>query len=170
MISGIVTQIAIYPTAGAEAVLLEEVEAREGLGLVGDRCALALGSFQKGGEMGSRQVTIIGEEDLLVAGFTLGESRRGIAIRCFRDEHNVEKPVDDWLELAWLQGRAECALGDARVLFGKYCDPCHRPSKLSGKTGFKRALYGKAGYAVEVTKSGIIRVGDRLIPPPKGYK
>jgi hypothetical protein len=52
----------------------------------------------------------------------------------------------------------------------KYCDPCTRPSKLSGKTkSFKERFFDRGGLIAEIIEGGVITVGDQLIPPPKGY-
>lgn len=73
------------------------------------------------------------------------------------------------VELMWLIGR-EFQIGTARFRGVKYCDPCTRPSKLSGKKkSFKETFFDRGGLIAEVIEGGIIKTGDPVIPPPKGY-
>jgi MOSC domain-containing protein YiiM len=52
----------------------------------------------------------------------------------------------------------------------KYCDPCNKPGKLVGKEkSFKEAFFDRGGLVAEILTSGVIKIGDSLIPPPKGY-
>lgn len=133
---------------------VDEVEALTGQGLLGDRYALGKGSFNKGKE-GMRQVTLINGIFFEGSGFHYEDSRRNI--------------VTDGVELMWLIGR-EFTIGAARMRGVKYCDPCKRPSKLAGKTAsFQEKFFDRGGLVAEVLESGVIRVGDSVVPPPKGY-
>ncbi len=89
------------------------------------------------------------------SGFTPEETRRNIVTRD--------------VELMWLIGR-EFQIGEARFRGLKYCDPCQRPSKLSGKfVDFTRSFHDRGGLISEVIVSGLIRRGDAIIPPHRGY-
>ncbi len=69
----------------------------------------------------------------------------------------------------WLIGR-EFQIGMARFRGVKYCDPCTRPNKLSGrKMNFKETFFDRGGLIAEVVEGGIIKIGDPVIPPPKNY-
>lgn len=73
------------------------------------------------------------------------------------------------VELMWLVGR-EFRIGDARFRGVKYCDPCKRPGKLSGNVNsFQEKFFDCGGLVAEVLEGGVIRVGDSIVPPPKGY-
>jgi MOSC domain-containing protein YiiM len=51
----------------------------------------------------------------------------------------------------------------------KYCDPCLRPSKLSGnKAVFKDAFHDRGGLIAEILSGGLIKIGSPVVPP-KGH-
>lgn len=133
---------------------MQEVEVIAGRGLKGDRYATGSGSFNKD-TPGKRQVTFMNSIFFPGSGFEFKDSRRNLFV--------------EGVELMWLIGR-EFTLGTARFKGLKYCDPCNRPSKLSGKQmSFKEAFFDRGGLVAEVLESGITVIGDPLIPPPKGY-
>ncbi len=154
MTSGKVLAICIGPKAGDPMQSVDYVEAIEGAGLHGDRYCRGEGSFSKGAK-GTRQVTIMNACFFPGSGFEYIDSRRNL--------------FTEGVELMWLIGR-DFQIGEARMRGVRYCDPCMRPSKLSGKkASFKDAFHDRGGLIVEVIKGGLIRVGDAVIPPPKGY-
>ena len=58
-------------------------------------------------------------------------------------------------------------LGAVELQGTELCDPCDRPSSLSGKTGFKSAFTNDKGESigglrVEILTSGSIRIGDSV--------
>ncbi|MBI2640204.1 MAG: hypothetical protein HYW90_04955 [Candidatus Sungbacteria bacterium] len=133
---------------------MEEVEAIAGQGLKGDRYATGEGSFNKG-KQGNRQVTLMNAIFFDGSGFEFRDSRRNIFVQ--------------GVELMWLIGR-EFQIGTARFRGLKYCDPCTRPSKLSGKQkSFKETFFDRGGLIAEVIEGGIIKTGDPVIPPPNSY-
>lgn len=152
--NGIVKAICIGPEAGKLMVNLTEVQALAGLGLEGDRYTSGNGSFNRG-DQGTRQVTLMNAIFFTGSGFEFKDSRRNI--------------FTEGVELMWLIGQ-EFQIGNARFCGLKYCDPCTRPSKLSGNTrSFKEAFFDRGGLIAEIIESGTIKVGDPVIPPPKGY-
>lgn len=154
MANGTVVAICICPTADGTMQQVEAVEAIAGVGLRGDRYAVAQGSFNKE-VLGKRQVTLINSIFFEESGFEYVDSRRNI--------------VTVGVELMWLIGR-EFKVGGALLRGIKYCDPCNRPSTLSGKTtSFRDAFSDRGGLVAEILSGGLIRVGDTIIPPPKGY-
>ncbi len=154
MSTGTVTAIYIAPKAGAPMERVSEVQAIAGAGLAGDRYCSGQGSFNDG-DVGRRQVTLINEIFFYDTSFDYVDSRRNI----------VTKDV----ELMWLIGR-EFQIGGARFRGVKYCDPCQRPSNLARKVyNFKRAFFDRGGLVAEIIEGGLIKEGDVVIPPPKGY-
>ncbi len=152
--NGYVQDIYICPKKGGPMQAVREVEAIGGFGLKGDRYAAASGSWNKG-EFGKRQVTLINGIFFEGSGFTFADSRRNIIT------YNVE--------LMWLIGR-EFVIGSAIFRGVKYCDPCSRPSRLSGNPrDFAVAFSDRGGLVAEIIQDGIIRVRDPIIPPPKNY-
>lgn len=155
MPNGVVEAICIAPEAGLPMRMVERVEAIAGKGLLGDRYAAGAGSFNKKTGVGIRQVTLMNARFFEGSGFEYRESRRNIFVR--------------GTELMWLIGR-EFQIGTARMQGLKYCDPCMRPSKLAGKTtAFKDVFEDAGGLMAEVLEDGIVRIGDIVVPPPKGY-
>jgi hypothetical protein len=151
MARGTVVAICIAPVAGAALTQAPSVEARAGEGLTGDRYGAAEGSFSRG-EKGNRQVTLINALFFKGTHFEFTDSRRNL--------------VTSGVELMDLIGR-EFDVGAARLLGVKYCDPCDRPSKLSGKAGFRDAFFDRGGLVASIIKSGRIAVGDAVIPGPR---
>ncbi len=152
--NGTVVAICICPVREGQMRQVSEVEAIAGQGLKGDRYATGEGSFNRG-KQGNRQVTLINGLFFEGSGFEYVDSRRNI--------------VTMDVELMWLIGR-EFDIGTARFRGVKYCDPCLKPSTLSGKKqSFKEAFFDRGGLVAEVIRSGLIKPGDSVIPPPKGY-
>lgn len=151
---GTVRAICISAVAGEPMQEVPEVQAVVGHGLRGDRYATGEGSFNKG-SMGSRQVTFMNTIFFEGSGFEFKDSRRNIFV--------------EGVELMWLIGR-EFQVGTARFRGIKYCDPCQRPSKLSGKAeSFRDAFFDRGGLIAEVVETGVIRVDDEVKTPSKGY-
>ena len=140
--------------AGQPLQVVQEVEAIAGAGLKGDRYCTGEGSWNKG-RAGKRQVTLINGLFFEGSGFDYVDSRRNI--------------VTAGVELMWLIGQ-EFQIGAARFRGLKYCDPCNRPSRLAGRDkSFQEAFFDRSGLVAEVVEGGLIKVGDAIIPPPKGY-
>lgn len=151
---GTVVALCICPAAGQPMQEVREVEAVAGAGLKGDRYASGEGSFNKG-DPSRRPVTFINGLFFEGSGYEYVESRRNI--------------VTMGVELMWLIGR-EFSVGEARFRGVKYCDPCERPRKLAGKTAsFREAFLDRGGLIAEIVQGGVIRTGDSVVPPPKGY-
>ena len=92
----------------------------------------------------------------LKSGFEYVDSRRNI--------------VTSDIDLMWLIGR-EFQIGNSVRMRGlKYCDPCNRPSKLSGKKkNFKETFFDCGGLIAEIIEGDLIKVTDLVISPPKEY-
>jgi hypothetical protein len=131
--------------AGEKMEEVEIAEAIAGAGLAGDRYSTGEGSFNRR-QQGKRQVTLINSIFFQNSGFEYAESRRNI--------------VTEGVELMWLIGR-EFQIGKARFRGQNYCDPCLRPSRLSGKTEkFLEAFSDRGGLVAEVIESGRIKKSD----------
>jgi MOSC domain-containing protein len=152
--SGTIKAICIGAVAGGLMQVVQSAEAIAGQGLNGDRYSRGEGSFNKG-RQGRRQVTLINGSFFPGSGFEYVETRRNI--------------VTLGIELMDLIGK-EFRVGEALMRGVKYCDPCLRPSALSGKTtAFKDVFHDRGGLVAEVLESGMIRVDDLVIPPKKNY-
>lgn len=150
MANGTVVAICIASAKGLPMQSVESVEAVAGSGLVGDRYFKGEGSWNKG-KPSKRQVTLMNAWFFEGSGFTFAESRRNIFTR--------------GVELMWLIGR-EFQIGKVRFRGVKYCDPCQRPSSLSGNfCDFQEVFHDRGGLIAEVLESGIIRLGDTIIAP-----
>lgn len=133
---------------------MQEVQAVAGVGLLGDRYAFGTGSWNKTTGVGKRQVTLM--NDKFIQGSTFGP------------QHTRRNIITRDIELMWLIGR-EFTIGAARFRGVKYCDPCQRPSKLSAIEDFTGTFQDSGGLIAEVLDGGLIKVGDAIIPPPRGY-
>jgi hypothetical protein len=151
MTNGKVVAICISPIAGGKMEEVEIAEAIAGAGLAGDRYSIAEGSFNRK-QQGRRQVTLINAFFFENSGFEYFESRRNI--------------VTHGVELMWLIGR-EFQIGKARFRGQNYCDPCLRPSRLSGKTEkFLETFSDRGGLVAEIIESGTIKRGDLITLKP----
>jgi len=152
MKNGIVMAICICPELGKPMQEVESVEAIAGMGLKGDRYATGEGSWNKG-RQGKRQVTLFNWRFIHGSNFSHVDTRRNIF-------------VDD-AELMYLIGK-RFPIGGAIFDGIKYCDPCPRPSNLSGNSqDFQETFFDRGGLIAQVAYGGIIRVGDPLLVPPR---
>lgn len=154
MASGKVCGIFIAREKRAPMEELQDVLAEQGNGLCGDRYQNGGGSYNRGSP-GKRQVTLINIMFFQGSGFEPIESRRNLVV------HGVE--------LMDLIGK-EFHIGNAVLKGVKYCDPCHVPSAMAGKSySFRDAFFDRGGLVAEVIKTGVIKVGNAVIPPKKDY-
>lgn len=136
---------------------IDAVMAHAGRGLEGDRYCDNRGSWNQK-RPGRRQVTLMNLR------FTFMLRLLGVDIRPSDTRRNI---FTSGVELMWLIGH-EFTIGAARMRGVKYCDPCERPGKLSGKPGFEELFQDCGGLVAEIVEGGFVRVGDVIIPPPKG--
>lgn len=130
--TGQVVQIFIATDAGEPMREVREVNAVAGKGLEGDRYAGDRGAFSKSRRSVKRQVSLIEQEAIERAGgkFTAQETRRNIVVRNF--------PLNDMV------GK-EFRIGESFMKGVELCPPCHIPSELCGKKGFKETFTGFGG-------------------------
>jgi MOSC domain-containing protein YiiM len=141
-----------------KALPMQEVpqaRAIPGFGLEGDRYAVNRGAWSNSKREAVRQVTLFSFEDLFLSNlmfevprFTAQDTRRNIMVT--------------GILLNDLVGR-EFLVGEVRMRGIELCDPCERPSKLSGKPGFEKAFATRGGIRAEVLTDGLIRPGDEVV-------
>lgn len=148
--------VAIYVAARRTEPMtaLESVEARPGLGLLGDRYAARAGTFTpRSDRLRGYEVTLIESEALengaLPGGDRLafGESRRNLVTR--------------GVDLNALVGR-EFSVGVVRLYGQRLCEPCAHLERLT-RPGVIRTLAHRAGLRADVLSAGTISVGDPLV-------
>ena len=153
------TVLALY-IAQEKGRAMEErpnVSALAGIGLEGDRYALGGGAWSDSKRKTMRHVSLIAQEAIdeanaaLERPFERAETRRNI--------------VTQGIDLNALVGK-EFLVGSVRMRGVELCDPCGRPSKLSGKDGFEAAFQLRGGLRAEILSSGPIAVGDAITDAP----
>lgn len=146
---GRVLEINIAKYAGGEMIPLSNARLYWGAGIIEDRYAKSIGTWTKSIRKAVRDVSFISVEGMLIANrglsdqFTFDETRRNIL---------VDVPA---LTLNRLVGK-EFEIDTTRFLGSELCDPCQRPSMISGKRLFKEAFEGVAGLRAGVVQSGEI--------------
>ena len=125
-------------------LVVDQVEAREGYGLTGERYS------KKGGK---RQVTLIQWEHIpVIASLVHTENvhlydlRRNIAV--------------SGINLLALKNK-RFAIGDAIFEYTGLCDPCSAMEAALGDGGFN-AMDGHGGINARIIKAGIIRLSDKV--------
>jgi MOSC domain-containing protein YiiM len=114
-------------------------------GLVGDHYA---------GRSGSREVSLIGEENLAAIGAFLGSGPASPALL----RRNI---VTTGINLLALKGR-RFRLGTAILAYAGECHPCSRMELLLGTGGYN-AVRGQGGILARVLEAGRVEIGDALI-------
>lgn len=150
--NGKVTHIFIARQAGDPMLAVAEVVALENAGLQGDRYVGEKGSWSKSRKPVKRHVTLIEKEVIDRVGTLLPQdTRRNIVVSNF--------------QLNGLIGKI-FIVGGVKMLGVELCDPCQRPSKLSGKPGFEEDFKNYGGLRAQILNTGVIKVDDeiKLIP------
>jgi MOSC domain-containing protein YiiM len=142
--------VAIYTTtdAGKPMQAHDDVQAIEGVGLDGDRYALAVG------EHSGRQVTLI-EREAVAAVNAEGLDELG--------EHETRRNlVTEGVPLNHLVGQT-FRIGEVVFEGKRLAEPC---SYLAGLTrpGVSRALVHRGGLRADIVGGGVLRVGDAITP------
>lgn len=151
--AGTVVSMCICPIAGAPMQHVYEATAIEGQGLKGDRYCVGEGSFNQG-KVGDRQVTIMNAKFFADTrhSFRYADSRRNIFTL--------------GVEVMDLIGN-DFRIGEVWLHGVKYAYTCGRPSMLCGKPGFDDVFHDLGGIVAQITKGGIIHMGDTVIPPER---
>ena len=141
---GTVTWIGVRPERRADMLVVDAVEAKTQSGLTGDRYA---------GRSGSRQVTLIQTEHLLVIASTLGlESVDPASLR-----RNL---CVSGINLLALKDK-QFQIGEVILEYTGLCHPCSFMEETFGAGGYN-AVRGHGGINARVIQSGVIRLGDKL--------
>lgn len=143
--AGTVEWLGVRPARREPMVIVDAVEAREGIGLTGDRF--------KGGAASKRQVTLIQAEHLRVIAQLLGRERVDPALL----RRNI---VISGINLLALNG-AQFSIGDVLMEGTGPCHPCSRMEETFGAGGYN-AVRGHGGITARVLAGGVIRLGDAV--------
>jgi MOSC domain-containing protein YiiM len=148
MSNGTVESIHIASAPSGPMEARHQVFAIPGVGLVGDRYALKLGTFYK--PEPDRELTLIEAEAVeslrrdYKVNLAAGDARRNLVTRGV--------PLSD------LVGR-EFRIGDVRIRGLRLSEPCDHLQKVTGKQLVK-GLCHRAGLRAQILTQGTIRVGD----------
>lgn len=152
--SGTIVGLCISETMFSDMTDVDSVMSIADEGLEGDRYSRGEGRFNRD-RQGYRQVTLMNARFFTHTAFKFSDSRRNVFV--------------EGVELMWLIGR-EFQIGAASFEGVSYCDPCNLPSKRAGKAdSFKKTFEDCGGLIAKINKGGLLRVGDDVVPPPKGY-
>jgi len=141
---GVVERIAVAPSAGEPAQLVETVRALADLGLAGDRHVVGKGTFPSG--MPGSALTLIEAEvcESFDPPLVPSEHRRNLVTR--------------GIDLNALVGR-EFTIGEVRCRGMRLCEPCTVAQRYAGRPVL-RALVHRGGLRADILYDGEIRIGD----------
>lgn len=140
---GVVEQIVIRATAGAEATLPQRASADAGRGLRGDRYFNGEGTYFKDGKDG-QDLTLIDAEVLELVGLSGAQAGRNLVTR--------------GIDLGALIGR-HFRIGAVECFGARDCPPCALLQRRT-RPGVLRALADCGGLRADVLVGGEIVVGD----------
>ena len=141
---GKVEWVSVRPKAKGEVKPLEEVEAQEGKGLVGDHYS---------GKSGHRQVTLIQAEHLAGVAYML-------KTEVIDPELTRRNIVVSGINLLAFEDQ-QFQIGEAVLQMTGPCEPCERMEENLGEGGYN-AMRGHGGITCRVVKGGKIKVGDKV--------
>ncbi|QXC62978.1 MOSC domain-containing protein [Aquihabitans sp. G128] len=145
---GRVEWIGLRPARREPVVVVDEVAAEVGRGLVGDRWTPRAGGRHR------RQVTLIQAEHLPVIAALAGVDALDPAVL----RRNV---VVSGINLLALKGR-RIRVGDVVLALTSPCDPCSRMEEALGPGGYN-AMRGHGGWNASVEVAGTIAVGSPVV-------
>ncbi len=142
------------PNKGEAMRYHTSIKAIRGIGLEGDRYALGIGAHSKSKRIVIRHVSLIAIEAIL-------EANKATAV-AFTPDETRRNLVTMGVDVNTLIGKV-FGMGHAVFKGVEWCDPCGRPSNLSGKPGFEEAYKERGGLRAEVLEGGIISVGNPIM-------
>jgi MOSC domain-containing protein YiiM len=141
-------QILISPDKGQPMISQVNVRAISGQGLEGDRYAQGKGAWSKSREGETiRHVSLIESEAIEGSDFLPEDTRRNL--------------ITEGIDLNSLVGQT-FQIGEVKLKGVELCEPCQRPSKLSGKSGFAEVFQNRGGLRAEILTEGELNVGDSI--------
>lgn len=143
--AGRIEWLGVRPERAATMLEIDEVLARTGAGLVGDRYR---------GSNGKRGVTLIQAEHLPVIAALSGHA----SVMPATLRRNV---VVSGLPLVALKGR-RFRIGAAVLEGTGPCDPCSLMEAALGPGGFN-AMRGHGGLCARIVEGGVMRLGDAVV-------
>ncbi len=153
MVRGKVRGLFVAAVAGDPVESVEEVTVVAGVGVTGDRYAARAGRRARSGTA----LTLVEAETIEALGrecgidLDLGGTRRNV--------------VTEGVALNDLVGLT-FGVGSLEVRGVRISKPCRHLEALTGITGLRRALAGRAGLCADVVVGGVVRVGDVITVPP----
>lgn len=147
-----IVRIWISPSTGEPTASVEEIEAIENKGLVGDRYYLGKG-YYTGDKVWDAHVTLIEQEAHDAASSQVAEP---FATDCLR--RNV---VTQGIDLMSLIG-SQFQIGDAIFEGTKFWPPCSYINSLNPGRDVLKKFAKSSGIGANVVRSGIFRVGDEI--------
>lgn len=144
--AGTVAAILVAATAEAPLSRVEQAEALAGRGLAGDRYAARRGTFSGPGR--GYQLTLVEADVLDEIHLPWEQARRNIVT------HDIS--------LNGLVGR-RFRVGSAECVGRRLCEPCAHLEKLA-RPGLLRPLVHRGGLRADITKSGLVRLDDEIVP------
>jgi hypothetical protein len=151
--TGTLSGIYVAANAGEPMYGLDRAFVEAGRGISNDRYAEGRGAFSRSVVPKTRHISLIAAEAIAAANeemeFPYGqeETRRNLI--------TVGIELNDLVD-------QEFSVGNVAMRGVELCDPCRRPEKLTGKSGFEKAFDGRGGLRAEVLTSGLIIVGDKI--------
>ena len=148
---GTVEAVLLAPEAEAPLTRVVEATAVPGQGLVGDRYALARGTFS--GEGRGYELTLIETEALEAL------AAAGTAVTWEDARRNI---VTRGIALNTLVGR-QFTIGEVECVGRRLAEPCAHLQRLA-PAGVLRGLVHRGGLRADIVSGGTIRVGDAVTP------
>ncbi len=133
---------------------VDSIAATAGWGLTGDRYAEGKGVGQHGPARPDQEITLIEQEAITAAGqvyklsFTHLDTRRNLLTAGVPLNHLVGKTF---------------TVGEVLLRGIELCEPCGHLEKLTC-VGIKKSLIHRGGLRAQVVRSGVLRVGDPVLP------
>lgn len=146
--AGRVEWIGVRPRRDAPVIVLDEVQAVAGAGLMGDRYA---------GGSGKRGVTLVQAEHLPVIAQLAG--RDAVAPETLR--RNL---VVSGIPVIALKGQ-RFRIGRVVLEGTSPCDPCSKMEDALGPGGYN-AMRGHGGLCARIVEGGSLRIGDAVLALP----
>jgi MOSC domain-containing protein YiiM len=150
---GSVLAIFVCPNKGQEMAAVSQVDVVKERGIVGDRYAEGRGAYSNSKIAKIRDVSFISVEDIIEVNET-----REIPFKPWETRRNF---ITMDIDLRSLIGR-NFMVGGIAMLGIEACDPCDRPDKLSGKSGFKEVFTNRGGLRARVLDDGRVLVCDPI--------